>query len=77
MLFSHRLSIWIVSCNISLLDCRYQNKKHLVDVTEIFNQLNMEKKIRLIKTVYLIVLLFMSMFWYALKKNSIESIDKF
>ncbi|KMZ66724.1 ER-derived vesicles protein ERV14 [Zostera marina] len=42
---------------------QYQKKKHLVDVTEIFNQLNMEKKIRLIKTVYLIVLLFMSMFW--------------
>ncbi|XP_020577510.1 protein cornichon homolog 4-like [Phalaenopsis equestris] len=40
----------------------YQRRKHLVDVTEIFNQLNNEKKCRLIKLIYLVVLLFLSLF---------------
>jgi len=41
----------------------YQRRQHLVDVTEIFNQLGREKKRRLFKIVSLIVLLFLSLFW--------------
>ncbi|KAK4843531.1 hypothetical protein QYF36_009377 [Acer negundo] len=41
----------------------YMRKQHLVDVTEIFNLLNWEKKQRLFKLAYLIFLLFLSIFW--------------
>ncbi|GMP61796.1 hypothetical protein CsSME_00024121 [Camellia sinensis var. sinensis] len=41
----------------------YTKKQHLVDVTEIFNQLPWEKKLRIYKLVYLVVLLFLSVFW--------------
>lgn len=41
----------------------YQRRKHLLDVTEIFSQLNDEKKRRLIKLIYLVTLLFLSLFW--------------
>ncbi|XVE64981.1 hypothetical protein DITRI_Ditri07aG0145300 [Diplodiscus trichospermus] len=41
----------------------YTQRQHLVDVTEIFNLLNWEKKQRLFKLAYLIVLLFFSIFW--------------
>ncbi|KAG0473123.1 hypothetical protein HPP92_014980 [Vanilla planifolia] len=41
----------------------YQKRKHLIDVTEIFNHLNVEKKRRLVKLVYLVFLLFLSLFW--------------
>ncbi|XP_068306979.1 protein cornichon homolog 4-like [Pyrus communis] len=44
----------------------YMRKNHLVDVTEIFNMLNKEKKIRLFKLFYLVVLLFLSIFWMIL-----------
>ncbi|XP_010277372.1 PREDICTED: protein cornichon homolog 4 [Nelumbo nucifera] len=41
----------------------YSRRQHLVDVTEIFNMLNWEKKQRLAKIVYLIVLVFLTIFW--------------
>uniref|UniRef100_A0A5B6ZRD2 Cornichon family protein n=1 Tax=Davidia involucrata TaxID=16924 RepID=A0A5B6ZRD2_DAVIN len=41
----------------------YMQRQHLIDVTEIFNLLNREKKQRLFKLGYLIFLLFMSLFW--------------
>ncbi|XP_031256413.1 protein cornichon homolog 4 [Pistacia vera] len=41
----------------------YTRRQHLVDVTEIFNLLHWEKKQRLFKLAYLIVLLFLSIFW--------------
>ncbi|CAA3005656.1 protein cornichon homolog 4-like [Olea europaea var. sylvestris] len=41
----------------------YMRRQHLVDVTEIFNLLNWEKKQRLFKLGYVILLLFMSLFW--------------
>ncbi|GKV38146.1 hypothetical protein SLE2022_088950 [Rubroshorea leprosula] len=41
----------------------YQQKQHLVDVTEIFNLLPWEKKQRLFKLAYLFFLLFLSLFW--------------
>lgn len=41
----------------------YQHRHHLVDVTEIFNQLDKEKKRRLIKLISLVLLLFLSLFW--------------
>ncbi|XP_074568108.1 protein cornichon homolog 1-like [Curcuma longa] len=41
----------------------YQRRQHLIDVTEIFNQLNQEKKKRLFKLVNLVILLFLSLFW--------------
>ncbi|VFR02234.1 unnamed protein product [Cuscuta campestris] len=40
----------------------YLGRQHLVDVTEIFNQLNYEKKRRLWKLGYLIIMLFISLF---------------
>ena len=36
----------------------YVRRKHLVDVTEIFNLLNAEKKYRMIKLVYYLILFF-------------------
>ncbi|XP_047327352.1 protein cornichon homolog 4-like [Impatiens glandulifera] len=50
----------------------YTNRKHLVDVTEIFNLLSWEKKQRLFKLGYLILLLFISLFlliWNALEDD--------
>merc|ERR1712137_1032441 len=41
----------------------YRQRQHLVDVTEIFNQLNGEKKRRLLKLINLVVLLFLSLSW--------------
>ncbi|TYK19469.1 protein cornichon-like protein 4 isoform X1 [Cucumis melo var. makuwa] len=41
----------------------YLRRQYLVDVTEIFNMLNWEKKQRLFKLAYLVVLLFLSIFW--------------
>ncbi|XP_061357866.1 protein cornichon homolog 4-like [Gastrolobium bilobum] len=41
----------------------YRQRKHLVDVTEIFNQLSWEKKQRLVKLFYLVITLFLSVFW--------------
>ncbi|EHA8590728.1 protein cornichon [Cocos nucifera] len=41
----------------------YQQRQHLVDVTEIFNQLNGEKKRRLLKLINLVVLIFLCLFW--------------
>ncbi|KAL5728023.1 hypothetical protein ACHQM5_001151 [Ranunculus cassubicifolius] len=41
----------------------YTRRQHLVDITEIFNLLNWEKKQRLIKLVYLVIQLFLCIFW--------------
>ncbi|CAL5198050.1 unnamed protein product [Lathyrus oleraceus] len=41
----------------------FRQRKHLVDVTEIFNMLSREKKQRLFKLFYLIFILFLSLFW--------------
>ncbi|XP_051136879.1 protein cornichon homolog 4-like [Andrographis paniculata] len=41
----------------------YLKGQHLVDVTEIFNLLNWEKKQRLFKLGYILLLLFMSLVW--------------
>ncbi|KAH7687056.1 Cornichon protein [Dioscorea alata] len=41
----------------------YQSRHHLIDVTEIFNLLNREKKRRLFKLIYFVSLLFLSLFW--------------
>ncbi|KAA8520519.1 hypothetical protein F0562_014775 [Nyssa sinensis] len=41
----------------------YTRRRHLVDVTEIFNQLPWEKRLRFYKLVYLIALLCLSIFW--------------
>ncbi|XP_030469415.1 protein cornichon homolog 4-like [Syzygium oleosum] len=41
----------------------YMQRQHLVDVTEIYNMLRWEKKQRLFKLGYLILLLFLSIFW--------------
>lgn len=41
----------------------YMRRQHLIDVTEIFNQLDWEKKKRLFKLGYLVFLLFLSLFW--------------
>ncbi|KAK8944400.1 hypothetical protein KSP39_PZI008551 [Platanthera zijinensis] len=49
----------------SLRFVTYRLRKHLIDVTEIFSQLNGEKTHRLAKLIYLVVLLFLSLFWYA------------
>ncbi|KAJ0672450.1 hypothetical protein HanOQP8_Chr13g0497451 [Helianthus annuus] len=41
----------------------YTRRQHLVDVTEIFNQLDGAKKERLFKLGHLIFLLFITLFW--------------
>ncbi|CAI0385513.1 unnamed protein product [Linum tenue] len=41
----------------------YLQRKHLVDVTEIYNQLSKEKSQRLFKLGYLVILLVLSLFW--------------
>lgn len=41
----------------------YTRRQHLIDVTEIFNMLNLEKKRRFFKLGYLIFLLLLSLFW--------------
>ncbi|XP_028801207.1 protein cornichon homolog 4 [Neltuma alba] len=41
----------------------YMTRQHLVDVTEIYNQLKWEKKKRFIKVGYLILLFLVSVFW--------------
>ncbi|XP_013584392.1 PREDICTED: protein cornichon homolog 4-like [Brassica oleracea var. oleracea] len=41
----------------------YSKRQHLVDVTEIFNLLNWEKKKRLFKLAYIILNLFLTIFW--------------
>ncbi|EXC17847.1 Protein cornichon-4-like protein [Morus notabilis] len=44
----------------------YSRKQHLIDVTEIFNLLDKEKKQRLFKLFYLVFLLFLCIFWMIL-----------
>ncbi|CAN1174519.1 Protein cornichon homolog 4 [Linum perenne] len=44
----------------------YTRKQHLIDVTEVFNLLHAEKKQRLYKLFYLIMLLFLAIFWMIL-----------
>ncbi|KAK4578557.1 hypothetical protein RGQ29_028592 [Quercus rubra] len=41
----------------------YVKQQHLVDVTEIYNQLRWEKKLRFLKLAYLLFLFFVSLFW--------------
>ncbi|XP_065858044.1 protein cornichon homolog 4 [Euphorbia lathyris] len=53
----------------------YTRRQHLVDVTEIFNLLHWEKKQRLFKLFYLIVLLFLSIFWMILTALEDHDID--
>ncbi|PIN27087.1 ER vesicle integral membrane protein [Handroanthus impetiginosus] len=53
------LSIPYLYYNVRL----YLRREHLIDVTEIFNLLNWEKKQRLFKLGYIILLLFMCLFW--------------
>lgn len=42
----------------SVILLRYMNKRHLVDVTEIFNLLGYEKKYRLMKLGFYLILFF-------------------
>ncbi|KAG2262306.1 hypothetical protein Bca4012_013056 [Brassica carinata] len=42
---------------------RYLKKQHMIDVTEIFNLLDWEKKKRLFKLAYMILTLFLTIFW--------------
>ncbi|PSS04097.1 Protein cornichon like [Actinidia chinensis var. chinensis] len=57
--FMSLLSVPYLYYNVTL----YMQKQHLVDVTEIFNLLSREKKQRLFKLGYLVLLLFISLFW--------------
>lgn len=52
----------------------YMQRQHLVDVTEIFNLLSWEKKQRIIKLGYIVVLLFISLFWMIY--NALEDDDE-
>lgn len=42
---------------------RYMQRRHLIDVTEIFNMLSWEKKQRIFKLAHIIILLVISLFW--------------
>ncbi|RXI06894.1 hypothetical protein DVH24_026030 [Malus domestica] len=54
----------------------YMTRRHLVDVTEIYNQLSWEKKQRFFKIGYLLALFILSLFWHccygALETNTIN-----
>ena len=52
---------------------RYFRRQYLVDVTEIFRQINREKKIRYFKIGYLIILFVFSLFWYCAAKSTLSS----
>ncbi|XP_049376595.1 protein cornichon homolog 4-like [Solanum stenotomum] len=41
----------------------YMQRRHLIDVTEIFNMLSWEKKQRIFKLAHIIILLVISLFW--------------
>ncbi|XP_044501197.1 protein cornichon homolog 4-like [Mangifera indica] len=57
--FMFLLSLPYLHYNMGL----YRRGQHLVDVTEIYSQLNGEKKQRLFKLGYLIILLVLCIFW--------------
>lgn len=65
------LSIPYLYYNVTL----YNRREHLIDVTEVFNMLNREKKKRLFKLGYLMLFLFMSLFW--LIYSALEDDDHF
>lgn len=65
------LSIPYLYYNVRL----YNRREHLIDVTEIFNMLDREKKKRLFKLGYLVLFLFMSLFW--LIYSALEDDDQF
>jgi hypothetical protein len=49
----YTMSMLLISCIFMLIFfIRYKARKHLVDVTEIFRQLNGEKKYRMIKLAF-------------------------
>lgn len=52
---------------------RYMKGRHLVDVTEIYNQLSWEKKQRFFKIGYLLILFILSLFWYCDKNVFIDA----
>ncbi|KAL6556839.1 hypothetical protein OROHE_006715 [Orobanche hederae] len=52
---------------------QYLQGQHLVDVTEIFNLLNREKKRRIFKLGYVTLLMFMCLFWMIY--NALEDDD--
>ena len=54
---------------------RYVKQQHLVDVTEIYNQLRWEKRLRFLKLAYLLFLFFVSLFWYSDNRHS-YTLDK-
>lgn len=74
LIYGTVLSIALVITLFFITLIRYRQGKHLVDVTEIFNMLPQEKKQRLFKLIYIIVILFLSLFWYGdYKKTSYPS----
>ncbi|XP_021657339.2 protein cornichon homolog 1 isoform X2 [Hevea brasiliensis] len=58
--FFFLLSLPYLYYNITL----YLQRRHLVDVTEIYNQLNREKQRRLFKLGFLVILLVLCIFWF-------------
>eukprot|EP00262_Sarcandra_glabra_P020726 TRINITY_DN8407_c0_g1_i1.p1 TRINITY_DN8407_c0_g1~~TRINITY_DN8407_c0_g1_i1.p1 ORF type:complete len:137 (-),score=15.52 TRINITY_DN8407_c0_g1_i1:417-827(-) len=63
LLTGHWLMFLLCAPNLYYNARQYTRRQHLVDVTEIFNLLNREKKHRILKLAYLIILLFLSIFW--------------
>ncbi|KAJ4955430.1 hypothetical protein NE237_012213 [Protea cynaroides] len=57
--FMFLLSVPYVCYNVRI----YTQKQHFVDITEIFNMLNWEKKIRIVKLAYVIILFCLTLFW--------------
>ncbi|KAK2650537.1 hypothetical protein Ddye_018026 [Dipteronia dyeriana] len=57
--FMFLLSLPYLYFNVRL----YQKRQHLLDVTEIYNQMYWEKKQRLFKLGYLVTLLVICLFW--------------
>ncbi|KMZ63067.1 ER-derived vesicles protein ERV14 [Zostera marina] len=63
LLFGHWMMFLFCAPNLYYNVKQYRQNRHILDVTEIFNMLNREKKIRIIKLTYYFLLIFFSLFW--------------
>ncbi|PHT39532.1 Protein cornichon -like protein 4 [Capsicum baccatum] len=68
------ISLYCVPClyyNVKL----YTQRRHLIDVTEIFNMLSWEKKQRIFKLVHTAILLVISLFWVIYSALELDEFD--
>lgn len=54
---------WTWSALLCSCCSSYQRRQHLIDVTEVFNQLSREKRRRLLKLISVVILILISLLW--------------